>query len=338
MDMIQSRNLTTHTYDEAIAASTAAKKPIKVTKEPSKPNAERRPPNTFSPPSPHPIQVIRADLVLVDYGPMTLTVSTWAEGKPRPIMAALAAVFALGLLKEMSSVQPLLKTAAGKIKNLNRCSPILRKVVRACLAVSPALTGLAAVAGLAADEILQEAVRQGADRVIVNNGGDVALMTCAGQPVTVGLKTHPEGEVTHFLKIEAEDKIGGVATSGWTGRSFSTGVADVVTVWAGDCTTADAAATWIAARTDVSSKIVAKIPARDLDPATDIPHLKITRKVGRLTPKEKIVALEDGLAEAGWLVAKGIIRGAFLAVQGETRWIGVPGGAEPKPFCETRKG
>ena len=85
-----------------------------MTKEPSTPSTERRTPNNFSSPFPHPIHVIRPDLVLVDYGPMTLTISTWAEGKPRPIMAALAAVFALDLLKELSSLQPLLKTPCGE--------------------------------------------------------------------------------------------------------------------------------------------------------------------------------------------------------------------------------
>ena len=121
-----------------------------------------------------------------------------------------------------------------------------------------------------------------------------------------------------------------MATSGWTGRSFYTGVADVVTVWAGDCTTADAAATWIAGRTDLNSGKVSRSPARELDPETDIPLLKVTREVGRLAPNEKKVALDAGLAEAGRLVAEGIIRGAFLAVQGETRWIGLPGVPEPR--------
>ena len=304
----------------------------------STPNAERRTLNDFQLLFPDPIQVLRPDLILVDYGPMTLTVSAWADGEPRPVMAAKAAVFALGLLEEMSSLQPLLKTPAGKIKNLKDCSPILRKAVRSCRAVSRELTGLAAVAGLTADEVLGEALRLGADRVIVNNGGDVALITCAGKPVRVGLKTHPEGEVTHFLEIAAEDKIGGVATSGWTGRSFSTGVADVVTVWAEDCATADAAATWIAGRTDLNSGQVFRSRARDLDPETDIPMLQVTREVGRLAPKEKKEALEAGLAEAGRLVAKGIIRGAFLAVQGETRWIGVRGGPELKPLIRKTNG
>ena len=66
----------------------------------------------------------------------------------------------------------------------------------------------------------------------------------------------------------------------------------------------------------------------ELGPETDIPLLEVTREVGRLAPKDKKVALEAGLAEAWALV--GIIRGAFLAVQKETRWIGVRGGPEPR--------
>ncbi|MBI5586409.1 MAG: FAD:protein FMN transferase [Deltaproteobacteria bacterium] len=287
-------------------------------------------PNAFAPPFPGPLQVHRPDLILVDYGPLTLTVSVWADGEPRPVMAARAAVLALEVLGELAAIQPLMKKPSGKIKNPANGPTLLSRAVQICRAISPELTGLAAVAGLTADEVLQEAVRLGADRVIVNNGGDVALITCADQPVRVGLKTHPEGEVTHYLEIAAEDKIGGVATSGWTGRSFSTGVADIVSVWAGDCTTADAAATWIAARTDVRSGRVFRTPAGALDPETDIPLLKVTREVGRLTQREKKVALEKGLAEAERLVEKRIIRGAFLAVQGETRWIGTPGGPEPR--------
>jgi hypothetical protein len=267
---------------------------------------------------------------------MTLTISAWADGKPRPVMASLAAVFVLGLLEELAAVQPLLKTPTGKIKNLKKCPPLARKAFRSCGAVSTELTGLAAVAGLTADEALQEALCQGADRVIVNNGGDVALITGATQPVRVGLKTHPEGEVTHYLEISERDHIGGVATSGWSGRSFSSGVADVVTVWAGDCATADAAATWIAAQTDVRSGRVFRTPAGELDPESDVPLLPVTREVGRLTTKEKSVALENGLAEAERLVAKGVVRGAVLAVQGEIWWIGAQGGPEPKPLIPKR--
>ena len=167
------------------------------------------------------------------------------------------------------------------------------------------------MAGLAADEVLNEALRLGADRVIVNNGGDIALFTSGRQRIKVGLKTHPDGRITHYLEVSSGDRIGGVATSGWTGRSFSTGVADVVTVWAGDCTTADAAATWIAGRTDLNSGKVSRSPARELDPETDIPLIEVTREVGRLAPKEKEWRWRPAWQRLGGLSPRGLFGGLF---------------------------
>jgi hypothetical protein len=298
----------------------------------STPKSKRRTPNDFPLLFANPIQVLRPDLILIDYGPMTLTISAWADGKPRPVMAARAAVLALEILDRLAAGQPLLKTITGKIKNLESCPPLLQKAIRICRAVSSELTGTAAVAGLAADAVLNEALRLGADRVIVNNGGDIALFTSGGQNIKVGLKTHPDGQVTHHLEVSSGTRIGGVATSGWTGRSFSIGVADIVTVWAGDCATADAAATWLAARTALFSEKVLKVIARAIDPATDIPHLEVTRAVGFLSTEEQKAALTAGLAEAEKLLDRGIIGGAFLAVQGEVCWVGRARGVEPRPF------
>ncbi len=47
-------------------------------------------------------------------------------------------------------------------------------------------------------------------------------------------------------RSEARDRVRGVATSGWRGRSFSLGIADAVTVLAPSASLADAAATLIA--------------------------------------------------------------------------------------------
>ena len=123
------------------------------------------------------------------------------------------------------------------------------------------------------------------------------------------------------LEIFSDQGIGGVATSGWGGRSFSPGIADAVSVWAADGVTADAAATWIAGQMKLDSPKVVRCPAKEVDPETDIPHLLITREVAPLTPEEKETVLATGLAKARALIEKGIIRGTFLAVQGNYRWI-----------------
>ena len=136
------------------------------------PNAERRTPNAerFSP-----IQVLSPDLILVDWGPMTLTLSVWADSQPRPIMAVQSAIKALELLGQLAEYQNLLKIPSNKLKRDDQFPPLVKRAFSACRKVSSELTPMAAVAGLVADEIVASALALGAERVIVNNGGDIAL-------------------------------------------------------------------------------------------------------------------------------------------------------------------
>lgn len=281
-------------------------------------NAELRTPNSelFSP-----IQVISPELILVDWGPMTLTLSVWADDQPRPIMAVQAAIKGLDLLSELAEYQNLLKIALNKLKREGLLPPVIKRAFSACRKVSSKLTGMAAVAGLVADEIVASALALDADRVIVNNGGDIALRTKGRQKISVGLKDPFKEKVSHILEILPDQGIGGVATSGWRGRSFSPGIADAVSVWAADGVTADAAATWIAGQMTLDSPKVVRRPAKELDPETDIPHLLITRGVAPLTHEEKETVLTAGAAVAKELITNGIIKGAYLAIQGSYRWI-----------------
>ena len=74
--------------------------------------------------------------------------------------------------------------------------------------------------------------------------------------------------------------IGGIATSGARGRSFSLGIADSVTVLARDAATADAAATLIANAVDIDSPAIMRRPARELDPDSDLGDRLVTVSVG----------------------------------------------------------
>lgn len=294
-------------------------------------NAERRTLNAerFSP-----IQVFSLDLILVDWGPMTLTLSVWADNLPRPIMAVQSAIKALELLGQLAEYQKLLKIPLKQLKREGQLPPLIKRAVSACRRVSAELTGMTAVAGLVADEIVASALALGGDRVIVNNGGDIALGLKGKQRIRVGFKDPFKEKVSHALDIFPDQGIGGVATSGWRGRSFSPGIADAVSVWAADGVTADAAATWIAGQMKLDSPKVVRCPAKEIDPETDIPHLLITRGVAPLTPEEKEAVLAAGLAVARVLIEKGIIRGVFLAVQGDYRWIAFQ---EPFPKSLTPK-
>ena len=65
------------------------------------------------------------------------------------------------------------------------------------------------------------------------------------------------------VHIDHGDGIGGIATSGARGRSFSLGIADSVTVLAADAATADVAATLIANAVDIDHPAVVRRPASD---------------------------------------------------------------------------
>ncbi len=282
------------------------------------PDYESRPHNSELP---LPIQVISPELILVDWGPMTLTLSVWADRQPRPVMAVQSAVRALELLGQLAEYQDLLKIPMVKLKQVGRFPELIKTAISACRRVSPELTGMAAVAGLVADEIVASALALGGDRIIVNNGGDIALGMKGKQKIRVGLKDPFKDRVPYVLEIFSDQGIGGVATSGWGGRSFSTGIADAVSVWAADGVSADAAATWIAGQMKLDSPKVVRRPAKELDPETDIPHLLITQRVDPLTRGEIEKVLIAGEAVARDLIEKKVIRGAFLAVQGNYRWI-----------------
>ncbi len=269
-----------------------------------------------------PVQVLAPHLVLVDWGPMTMTISAWAGGRPRPVMAAQAARRALTCLADLADFQGYLRRKAVDLPQDRTLPVVVARAVEAARLAPAELSPMAAVAGAAADEVADCAVALGADKVIVNNGGDIALRLSGGRRVLVGVKPPdpPEGGKSPLLgrlRVRGGAGIGGVASSGWAGRSLSPGVADLVTVWAAQAAPADAAATLIAGRVDVESSAVRRAPARELDPVSDLGDRPVTAEVGRLTPQERAAALAAGQAAALELYGAGHILGCLIHLQGE---------------------
>ena len=128
---------------------------------------------------------------------------------------------------------------------------------------------------------------------------------------------------------------GGIATSGWRGRSFSLGIADAVTVLADTAAMADAAATVIANAVDLPGHPrVGRVRACELAPDSDLGERLITQSVGELTPDEIGDALDAGIRLAESLRGSGLIRAAALNLQGETRAvISVETGLCPVSLC-----
>ena len=187
------------------------------------------------------------------------------------------------------------------------------------------ITPMAAVAGSVADEILATMLSSGkVTRAWVNNGGDIALFLGAGEVATVGLVDRPDRpSLFGSVRLDHASDVGGIATSGWRGRSFSLGIADAVTVLARTAAEADAAATVIANAVDLPGhSAVLRVPASSLQPDSDLGERPVTRGVGVLSAREIDEALGRGLETAERLISAHDIAGAALHLAGTTRVTG----------------
>ncbi|MDD2778410.1 MAG: UPF0280 family protein [Methanocellales archaeon] len=116
-------------------------------------------------------------------------------------------------------------------------------VKRMCDASNAAGVGpMAAVAGTIAELTVEAMMQKGAKHVIVDNGGDIALVN--ETPVTVGIYTGESNIKDLALQIEPRDSMIGICTSsGRIGHSISFGNSDAVTVISSSVALADATAT-----------------------------------------------------------------------------------------------
>ncbi len=186
------------------------------------------------------------------------------------------------------------------------------------------ITPMAAVAGSVADHVLEKMLQAAPlRRAYVNNGGDIALHLTPGERFTAGVV----GDlalpgIDARVTIGAGDGIGGIATSGWRGRSQSLGIADAVTVLAGDAATADAAATMIANAVNIEDPVIERRPAREVKDDSDLGDLLVTVAVGRLSPEARARALGAGHARAVEIFGQKHIIAAYIQLQGEMVVVG----------------
>jgi hypothetical protein len=259
------------------------------------------------------------------HGPIDLVVDAAGPGKEAGFNAAIRAFAPVldGLVAEL----PLLRRPAAATPVMVR-GPIAQRMVAAVHPFHAGfITPMAAVAGAVADHLL-ESIRRAAplDRAWVNNGGDIALHLAPGESLRVGLvRSLARGEPQGAVAITHGMGIGGVATSGWPGRSFSLGIADAVTVLAGTAAEADAAATVIANAVDAAHPGIRRLPARQLDPDSDLGDRAVTVAVGTLPEAVVQAALEAGAREAARLLEAGLIHAALLFCQHRARAVGGAG-------------
>ena len=134
-----------------------------------------------------------------------------------------------------------------QFKRSHRPIPVLEnapEIVRLMAKVSwrVGVGPMAAVAGAIAQYAAEQLVEAGADHIIFDNGGDIAMYLA--HPAIVGLYSGPNGPNSLGFKITETDRFIGLCTSSATvGPSFSYGSTDASVVYADDVAFADAAAT-----------------------------------------------------------------------------------------------
>jgi ApbE superfamily uncharacterized protein (UPF0280 family) len=237
-------------------------------------------------------------------------------------MAAQAARAALRCLKVLAEFQGYLRRRMRELPAGRPLPPVVRRAAQACRAVDSGLTPLAAVAGAVADEVADFALALGADRVVVNNGGDIAVRLSPGQALRVGVEPPGQDEggpspVMGRLNLCGGDGIGGVASSGWRGRSHSSGVADLVTVWARSAARADAAATALGNAAQAQGDESRSVTAQEIDPDSGLGGQRVTTQVGPLSRSQRLAALRGARDLARRLHGRGLIMGCLVLVQGE---------------------
>jgi ApbE superfamily uncharacterized protein (UPF0280 family) len=258
-------------------------------------------------------------------GPIDLIVEAWgSEANVRAAYDAGVQRFT-GLLDTLCEELPELRTAADP-KSCRLRGKVARRMHAAVspYAAGHFITPMAAVAGAVAEEALSAMVDAAhLDRAYVNNGGDIALHLGESEHFTVGLLDRPDQPgLMQTTIIDFDDATRGIATSGRHGRSFSLGIADAVTVLARTAAQADAAATIIANAVDLPGHpAIARCPANDLQPDSDLRARLVTRDVGDLSHYEIEEALEAGADKARALLARGLIESAALRLHGETRIV-----------------
>jgi ApbE superfamily uncharacterized protein (UPF0280 family) len=256
-----------------------------------------------------------ADISLIEIGPVSMRLLAERGGLPLQFSGPDVEEYVSELLSQITNVLPVLKQKAWRIKNPASLPEVAQAMLGAVRAVSEeTLTPMAAVAGAIADAVRARLSLHEPDYLSVNNGGDISVLNLRGRPVRIGIGDINRGAVPHTMKIDNLSHFG-LATSGFGGRSFTLGLADMVSVVAPTGALADAAATHICNHTRIDSLDVTRRPAREIDPLTDIPDELVTVRIGRLSGGEITEALAAGKRAADRLKSQGIILDAVIVLR-----------------------
>ncbi len=256
---------------------------------------------------------------MAEYGPMSMIISAWVKKVFQRALCVNAGRKAFLWFEQVATMRDVLSSMP-LLDDVLTDKSIARTMIESVREIDDEdLTPMAAVAGSLADATSDFIFSHGATKVVVNNGGDIAVRILGDNQVRVGIGyARPECPIPKIIMLDSSCSSWGIATSGLGGRSFTMGVASAVTIIARTAALADAAATSVANATFVEDDNVVQRKAGDIDPGTDIPNLRVTTKVGPLSYEKRTLALQRGIKKANRIIEKGNIYGARVTVDGET--------------------
>lgn len=270
-------------------------------------------------------QVLGPGKVYFNYGPVSMVVMAYKGDTALTDLCCQSFEIIDSALKEITNFLPILRQYPGEI-SAEGLTGIPLLMFEAVTAIGePTLTPMATAAGAISDRVADWLFAQGASRVIVNNGGDIALRLAKGESVKVGLMSSlKHGKVDRIVTIKAEDRIGGIATSGLGGRGLTRGIAEGVSVFSHNAILADALATHMANSSFIESEKVITTMAGNINLLSDIEDLTVVVGVDSLSQGEEHMALDKIGQEAQRQKKKGNLLALCARIQDEFLEIDMP--------------
>lgn len=263
----------------------------------------------------------------LQHGPIDLLID--AKGDAEEVQQAYSrAVDAFDtVLETLTGELALLRTPLAECsQNTRATGPVAQRMFAA---VEPYrgvfVTPMVAVAGAVADHVRQHAMKGGQLlRLAVNNGGDISLALQDKEVYRIGVTADPSMPRRNaHIVVDRNSLVGGIATSGWQGRSHSLGIADAVTVLARSAAEADVAATLIANAVDAPGAAgIYRQAAVALAPDSDLGNHPVTVDVGDLDTGAIAVAMRSGVHMAEQIYANGRVLAVYIQLKNEVAVVG----------------
>ena len=273
------------------------------------------------------IHLLDKGRVMAEYGPMQLVISASIGEVPQVEECVRAAKESFQHLECVARCKDSISVPWHHISGPVRDEVPLSMVSASRAVGDKDLTPMAAVAGAIADAVADFLFDRGMTKVVVSNGGDVAIRLTQEHSARIGIGALDSSKGYPFdIVLDGSRLAWGVATSGLGGRSLTKGIASHVTVVSTMAAYADAAATAVANATFVEDSEVKQSLAEDMDANTDIRGSMVVTKVGRISEEKIALGLSRGRERAENLLARGIILGALIIIKDRVDLVGSLGG------------